>query len=439
MTSSLYGMEDQEDASLDTIDAALPWVENRSNETNGFVILNTNARSLAPKMNSFVDCFNETDCKLAIITETWFGSSSDHAQDMDDVHLSTGIAWITRNRPPVASGVCYGGLAIAFRSSAVTLKEYSCPNPDAHEVLVAVGNVAGQSRKLIVIAAYLPPGDAVPRGRAGLQFIGDMVMEVKRKYSEPLIVVAGDFNQWDIKTALDDYIDIKEVNVGNTRGSRAIDRIFLNFHDALVDKGTLPPLQTEIIPGEPIRESDHLTVFAKTRLEKLRTFEWLSYNYLYYNEDSVEEFKAWVVGHDWGEVLNAQSSNAKASNYQAVVTKALEQIFPTKTTRRKSTDLPWINGGIRKKIERRMSIFKDKGRSVRWRRQEVITHRMIKERRGRYFANQKIYILTKDASRVFFKNVRRYKSADKPPEFDVRSLRPGIGDAALAEELSRVF
>ena len=33
----------------------------------------------------------------------------------------------------------------------------------------------------------------------------------------------------------------------------------------------------------------------------------------------------------------------------------------------------------------------------------------------------------------------RYKSADKPPEFNVRSLRPGVADAALAEELATYF
>ena len=43
-----------------------------------------------------------------------------------------------------------------------------------------------------------------------------------------MIIVAGDFNQWDIKAVLDDYVDIVEIDVGNTRGSRSIDRVFVN-------------------------------------------------------------------------------------------------------------------------------------------------------------------------------------------------------------------
>ena len=64
---------------------------------------------------------------------------------------------------------------------------------------------------------------------------------------------------------------------------------------------------------------------------------------------------------------------------------------------------------------------------------------MIKDRRDKYFAYQKIHILAKDASRVFFKNVRRYKSADKPPLFDVRALRSGVPDPEVAEELACYF
>ena len=39
----------------------------------------------------------------------------------------------------------------------------------------------------------------------------------------------------------------------------------------------------------------------------------------------------------------------------------------------------------------------------------------------------------------FFKNVRRFKSADKPPEFDVHSLYPGETDAQVAERLAEYF
>ena len=74
----------------------------------------------------------------------------------------------------------------------------------------------GRSRKLVAIAAYVPPGYDARRGRDCLAYISDTVMEVKRRYREPYIIVSGDFNQWDVAAALADFNDIEEVAVGNT-------------------------------------------------------------------------------------------------------------------------------------------------------------------------------------------------------------------------------
>ena len=49
------------------------------------------------------------------------------------------------------------------------------------------------------------------------------------KYRDPYMVVTGNFNQSDIAGALEDYHNITEVQVGPTRGSRCIDRLFVTF------------------------------------------------------------------------------------------------------------------------------------------------------------------------------------------------------------------
>jgi len=42
-----------------------------NNEFERLTIINTNARSLCPKINSMTDYFNDLGCTFAIITETW--------------------------------------------------------------------------------------------------------------------------------------------------------------------------------------------------------------------------------------------------------------------------------------------------------------------------------------------------------------------------------
>ena len=44
-----------------------------------------------------------------------------------------------------------------------------------------------------------------------------------------------------------------------------------------------------------------------------------------------------------------------------------------------------------------------------------------------------------DASRSFFKNVKAYKSKEKPNEFDVRELYEGKNDTEVAEALDEHF
>ena len=103
-----------------------------------------------------------------------------------------------------------------------------------------VGTVKGQSRKLVIIAAYIPPNYSVPRGKSCLDYIKHCVTEVKNKYRDPFIVVAGDFDQWDLASALQEFVDLSEVHVGPTRGDRAIKRLFCNMTRGISASGTVP-------------------------------------------------------------------------------------------------------------------------------------------------------------------------------------------------------
>ena len=121
------------------------------------------------------------------------------------------------------------------------------PNDGDFEVLVTVGNMPGYKEKMIVVACYIPPGYAVPRGKAALAYIEDVVLELKCRYKDPFVLVAGDFNQWQIDGALQEFPDLVEADVGPTRGDRCLDRMFTNFSRAVKASGTVPPLEVE--PG----------------------------------------------------------------------------------------------------------------------------------------------------------------------------------------------
>ena len=151
---------------------------NKQNKTlsTEFTIINTNARSLCPKIHSLLDCFTELKADLAIITETWLTDGPTLQEDIDDLREGSGLGLLVRNREPGARGHSHGGVGIAFRISSCTFKELQINNPDRYEVIAALGTIPGHSRKLLVIGCYLPPGDNAARGNGCLGFIEDLVV-----------------------------------------------------------------------------------------------------------------------------------------------------------------------------------------------------------------------------------------------------------------------
>ena len=131
-------------------------------------ILNTNARSLCPKIESLLDCFDEMEGTIGVITETWLADGETLQQDISDLATGAGLGLICLNRDPNNAGVAHGGVAVAYKLGACSMKRINLPNPENFEVLVTLGTLPGYTRKISTLACYLPPGYSVARGKASL-------------------------------------------------------------------------------------------------------------------------------------------------------------------------------------------------------------------------------------------------------------------------------
>ena len=268
--------------------------------SNPINIINTNARSLCPKIDSLIDCFEELDVTLGIVTETWLADGVSLDRDLHDLARGTGLEMFCLNRPPNNRGVAHGGVAVIANAATCSIKKIDLPNPENYEVMATLSTLQGCSRKLLTVACYLLPGYSVPRGRGALDHIENVVQELKRTYKDPFIIVGGDFNQWRVQDALLDYPDLREVDVGPTRGDRCINWIFTNFGRSIGELGTVPPLEPE--PGHQGCRSDHQVSFFKAEVKKTRSFEWITYQYRYYNDSPADAFGQWLATVDWAEV-----------------------------------------------------------------------------------------------------------------------------------------
>ena len=239
---------------------------------------------------------------------------------------------------------------------------------------------------------------------------------------------------------LSSFADLREVEVGNTRENRAIDRIFLNVSRSVVEAGMLEPLETEGA-GEDLRRSDHRIAFCKILLERRQSFKWIEYSYRHFNDDSVEQFRSWVVMHDWAEVLSSETTDIKAEEYQRMVVGAVERFFPLRTVKRKSSDPPWMNKKVAKMIEDRKKLFiEEVGRMAVWKAEKKRMNEEIRKRKRGFLDNQKESLLREDAARHFYRNVCNFGAAERPKLFDVRDLMPeGQSDAASTDQLADYF
>lgn len=412
-----------------------PRFKNKSDDKMKFVVaINANARSLGPKIESLADCMHELDAHIAVVTETWLQDKSinDTTIDLAGQH---GLDLLTLNRQNMAAnGRQYGGVAVVTRCSSTSTKLVDIPNPENFEVLCSSSKIKGIGDKVITVAVYIPPNYPRHRADACLDYVADVVSEAKRRFDSPLIIVAGDWNQWPVSHVLQEHPDLTEVEHGPTRGLRKIDRFLVNFGRSVIESDTLPPLDDGL--G---RASDHRMAYFRAVVRNQPVVK-TTYSYRHYTEEGACKFKAWIENTDFSAVVTEPDVNIQLDTFLNILEGAMGACFSVKTTTRRESDPPWINSQVRSLVKKRRRIYHREGRSHQWKALMKKTRALVRLRAQKYWEHQKRTLLKPDANRSFYKNIKAYRSREKPANFDVRSLfEASLSDADVAEKLADHF
>ena len=118
-------------------------------------LLNANARSLSKKIGSLIDMFDCYEVTIATLTETWFKDGKQLEAELLDLNYGEDITLLSRCRNGRG-----GGVAIAFNSALINMKEFKLPD-NKYEMVCAVCNTAHSNRKIAVISVYIPPRQRV--------------------------------------------------------------------------------------------------------------------------------------------------------------------------------------------------------------------------------------------------------------------------------------
>ena len=147
-----------------------------------------------------------------------------------------------------------------------------------------------------------------------------------------------------------------------------------------------------------------------------------------------------MAGVDFSPMLTTPDVNEQLDFFLGKMHEATNACFDLKTTTRRASDPPWVNYQVKALAKRRRGIFHREGRSHQWKALMKKSRALVRKRAAKYWENQKRSIMQSDANRAFFKNIKAYKSKEKPPDFNVRSLfESSFSDGQIAEKLADHF
>ena len=160
----------------------------------------------------------EKEAGIAVITKTWYKEGNRLEEDREWLLETAGLGIIMRNRRVQVNGVAYGGVALVW-SKDHQFREVVVKDTEDYEVLVCAGSLPGHSRMIVVVCCYIPPNYVRKRSEGAVEHLVDILVECKRRFKDPYVVMAGDFNQWRVD--LGDFADMEEVPVGHTRKDKS--------------------------------------------------------------------------------------------------------------------------------------------------------------------------------------------------------------------------
>ena len=88
-------------------------------------LLVTNARSLAPKIRSFLEFFSEHEIDLAFVTESWLKDGQTLDRDIIDLEYGSGLQILYKNLPKkrATARKVGGGVSIIYDKSKCSFRE----------------------------------------------------------------------------------------------------------------------------------------------------------------------------------------------------------------------------------------------------------------------------------------------------------------------------
>ena len=385
----------------------------------------TNARSLPPKAESFSPLFDDLRLDFVVVTEPWFSASSETREFLDRASGEFGIASVDRMRKKNPNN---NNNPSSLRRAQLYLKNIKSKE---HSLRLFVPEENCTTIRALSLSTKLKAKGY----HQCLTLVSEAILKIKSEVSNPYIAIMGDLNNKDVNEAIGDYDDIQVINTAATRGSSCLDITATSFNDEILKSHVIAPLVND--NGVP---SDHRIVVHEAELRHQHSFKWIRYSARRHTAKGWEEFDKCIKGTDWCSVLPLDPNDRVTLLHQNI-TAIKDRCFPLAFFKIRSTDDPWVDEAVRKKIQQRRDAFQTAGgvRTASWRALKSESNKMIVERKAAYYKKECDKLTQPGANKISNKALRIVTDAEKTKMWTVHQLKPDMSCEEIAEDLADFF
>ena len=111
-----------------------------------------NARSLAPKLTSLIENFEEREWSFSVITETWFVEGNTFTASVTDLEHGHNIGAVCQNRKNTVGRNTGGGVAVLFNKKKMAASSFPFKR-NGCELLICKAKPSTSTQHLYIIAA----------------------------------------------------------------------------------------------------------------------------------------------------------------------------------------------------------------------------------------------------------------------------------------------
>ena len=288
---------------------------------------------------------NHNKVDIAVFTETWLCQDTREQLPFND--------YVKFHKVRENALKSSGGVSIFVRNTIPATK-LSVKVPEHFECLWVTVRPKWLPRtisNIIVCSIYYPGSGSkyAPPQEDFVLYLSESVQRFRNRYSSPLFLLMGDFNDLNI----DEICEIcrfHQVVKVPTRKEATLDLILTNVSNVYYeDPISLPK----------IGDGDHFCVlyspknYEKPKLlrEKIKT--------RIYKKSSMQQFGNWITKFNWSEQFQMSDVNEKEQYCYDMVWQNIEKYFPLVKVNKSNTDKEWITPELKDLFSKRQRAHKE--------------------------------------------------------------------------------